>query len=86
MRLEDFPQDIQPHLIPQVGGDLIYRCLGCGAEFSVDELWYTCPACSGVFMIIDRSFEALKKKDGRLWQKIFDYRKMLNIPAVKGIF
>ncbi|MBF0507356.1 MAG: threonine synthase [Deltaproteobacteria bacterium] len=86
MRLEDFPQDIQPHLIPQVGGDLIYRCLGCGAEFSVDELWYTCPACSGVFMIIDRSFDVLKKKDGWLWQKIFDYRKMLNLPAVKGIF
>jgi threonine synthase len=37
-------------------------------------------------LIYDRNFSRLKKIAGELWQQIFDYRKMLNTDALKGIY
>jgi threonine synthase len=37
-------------------------------------------------MIVDKAFDRLKAIPGDLWHRIFDYRKMLNVPAVKGVF
>ena len=39
-----------------------------------------------VLLIFDANFERLKKIPGRIWRNIFDYRKMLTIPALKGIY
>ena len=64
----------------------MYRCLGCGREYGIDELLYTCPDCGQVLLIFDENFERLKKIPGRIWRNIFDYRKMLTIPALKGIY
>jgi len=86
MNLEDFPKDIRPYLIPKPSGELIYRCLGCGEEFDIKRLLYTCPACSQVLLIYDRTFNRLEKIPAKIWQQIFDYRKMVNIPALKGIY
>ena len=47
---------------------------------------YTCPDCAQVLLIYDLNFECLKKIPGEIWRKIFDYRKMLTIPALKGIY
>jgi threonine synthase len=86
MKPEDFPQAIQPHLIPEPSGKLIYRCLGCAAEFGSDRLLYTCPACGQVLLLHDERFDRLKQLPADLWHRIFDYRRMLSVPALKGIY
>lgn len=86
MKLENFPEDVRPFLIPEQDGELIYHCLGCQKEFGIDKLLYICPDCGQVLLIRDRQFERLKKISGDTWRKIFDYRKMLKTPALKGIY
>ncbi len=86
MKLEEFPQDIRGKLIPQPRGGLTYQCLACGAESAIDQLLYTCPHCSQVLLIRDRHFDQLKKTTGPKWRRIFDYRRLLNLPALKGVF
>ncbi|RJR51017.1 MAG: threonine synthase [Desulfobacteraceae bacterium] len=86
MRIHDFPEDIQRHLLPQPGGEMFYRCLGCEKETAIDRLLYTCPECGGVFLLVNKGFKKIKEKGGRMWRRIFDYRRMLNETALKGIF
>ena len=86
MKPHDFPDDIQPFLFPKIEGKFIYQCLGCGRSHRIDELLYTCPECHQVLLLQDLDFERLKGISGTLWHRIFDYRKMLNIPALKGIY
>lgn len=86
MKLENFPKDIQPYIIPKQEGKLLYRCLGCGKEYGIEKLLYICPACGQVLLIYDANFDRLKEIPGKLWHKIFDYRKMLPNPALKGIY
>ena len=86
MKAEDFPRDIRSHLMPSHNGHLIYRCLGCGKEYDIKELLYICPECRQVLLIYDENFDRLKDLSGEQWQRIFDYRKMLNIDALKGIY
>ncbi len=86
MRPEDFPGDIQPYLIPQPSGHMIYRCLGCQAEFGIERLLYTCPECGQVLLLHDDQFDRLKQIPADLWHRIFDYRRMLTLPALKGIY
>jgi threonine synthase len=86
MKIDDFPKDIKPFLIPKLTGTLRYRCLGCGLEHPIEKLLYTCPQCHHVLLLFDKAFEELKSIPGKMWHKIFDYRRMLNIPALKGIY
>ncbi len=81
-----FPEDIKPYIIPKAEGELYYQCLGCSAQYPIDTLLYVCPACREVLLIHDRNAESLKKIPGSIWQKIFDFRRMLKIPALKGIY
>ena len=86
MKAEHFPEDIRDFMIPRVTGQLIYRCLGCQQTFGIEELLYTCPDCEQVLLIYDQSFQRLKQISANIWRRLFDYRKMLNIPALKGIY
>ncbi len=86
MKINDFPESIQPHLLPKPSGDLIYRCLGCNEQHGIDTLLYTCPNCSSVLLIQDQDFDRLKRVPGKLWHQIFDYRRMVSQPALKGIY
>ena len=86
MKLHDFPEDIQPYLIPKLTGDLCYRCLECGQEHPIHHLLYTCPQCGHVLLLHDKAFDRLKSIPGKRWHQIFDYRRMLNDPALKGIY
>jgi threonine synthase len=86
MNPNDFPANIQPHLIPEPSGDLVYRCLGCSAGFDINRLLYTCPDCGQVLLIYDQEMDRLKALPGSVWHQVFDYRRMLTIPALKGIF
>ena len=86
MKTSDFPSDIQEYIIPEPTGELFYKCLGCDAEFSINKPLYVCPDCGQVLLIHDKHAESLKKISGRKWQKIFDFRRALNISAFKGIY
>jgi len=86
MRIHDFPEEIQRHLLPQPGGEMVYRCLGCRKETGIDRLLYTCPDCGGVFLLFNKGFKKIKEKGGRMWRRILDYRRMLNETPLKGIF
>ncbi|MCF8032930.1 MAG: threonine synthase [Desulfarculaceae bacterium] len=86
MRPEDFSPSDQEHLLPSPGGDMAYRCLDCGAEHPISELLYTCPECGEVLLLVDRAFDRLKEIPGDRWRRILDLRRMLNLPALKGIF
>ncbi len=86
MILDIFPDEIKPYIIPEAAGELYYECLGCSAEHPIDRLLYVCPECSEVLLIKDRNERDLQKISGATWQKIFDYRKILKIPALKGIY
>ena len=86
MRITEFPDQIKPHLFPHPSGELIYRCLQCKEFFSIESLLYTCPECKNVLMIEDRQWDRLKQHDGSFWRRLFDYRRMLNVPAMRGIF
>ena len=86
MKIEEFPTDIQSHLIPEARSGLMYRCLGCQGEHPIEKLLYTCPDCGQVLLIFDRNFSRLKEISGNTWRRLFDYRRMLKIPALKGIY
>ncbi len=86
MKIEEFPEDIRPLIIPRPTGELVYRCLGCREEYGIAKLLYTCPKCRQVLLLEDRSFHRLRQIDSATWHRIFDYRKMLSLPALKGIY
>ncbi len=86
MNPDHFPETIRDHLIPEPGGDLYYHCLACRSEHGIASLLYACPRCGHVLLLKDRQFDRLKRIDGGRWQQIFDYRKMLKQPALKGIY
>ncbi len=86
MRIEDFPESIRPHLVPSPSGSLIYRCLGCGSEHGIEQLLYTCPSCGAVLLLYDPDFGRLRSLSASQWHRVFDHRKMLTIPALKGIY
>jgi len=86
VKISEFPEDLRPHLIPEPTGRLVYRCLECGREYGIDELLYTCPNCRGLFLLVDLHEDRLKEQPGSFWRRLFDYRKLLNVPALKGIF
>jgi threonine synthase len=86
MKLDQFPKDLQPFLLPAPDGEMYYRCLGCGGEYAVDHLLYTCPGCGSVLLLEARHVARLEEIDGNQWRRIFDYRRMLNDQPLKGIF
>lgn len=86
MKIADFPETIKPFLLPKQGGELVYECLGCNTCFGIKKLLYTCPDCGQVLLLKDKHFERLSKISGSQWRQIFDFRKMLKIPALKGIY
>jgi len=47
---------------------------------------YTCPRCGQVLLLHDTDVQRFGSISGSLWRNIFDYRSMLKIPALKGIY
>ncbi|MEE4609118.1 MAG: threonine synthase [Desulfobacteraceae bacterium] len=86
MKPEAFSDPWKDMVVPRCAGRLVYRCLGCGERFGIERLLYTCPACRQVLLIEDEDFDRLRAVDGATWRQLFDYRKMLTIPALKGIY
>jgi len=65
---------------------MVYVCLDCGGTHPTDELLYTCPACGGVLLIEDQEFDRLRKIPGPTWRDIFDFRRTVNQPGLRGVF
>jgi len=86
MKPDRFPLEMQPYAIPETGGEYVYQCLACGKQFGIEELLYTCPDCGSVLLIEDTQWDRLKDIPGAKWRSIFDYRAMLNVPTLKGIY
>jgi len=86
MKLNEFPEDIREYLVPRPSGAMFYRCLECTDTFNSDSLLYTCPSCGGILMLHHQSTEDVPPVDGLVWRKVFDYRRMLNMSPLKGIF
>ncbi len=86
MKVKDFPKEIQEYLIPIQSTSMAYRCLGCHKEYDITKLLYTCPDCNEVLLIYDTNFKRYGKVTGETRNKIFDYRKMLPFPQLRGIF
>jgi len=86
MTPDQCPDDIRPFLIPEPAGRMMYECLTCTFVAGIDTLLYTCPECGGVLMLRDTEADRLRDRPADLWHRIFDYRKMLTLPALKGIY
>ena len=86
MKMEEFPPEIKPYLIPTPGGKYIYQCINCDGKYGIENLLYVCPECKSLLMIKDEAWERLRALSGPLWRKLFDYRSMLTMPALKGIY
>ena len=86
MKFNEFPEDIRKYLIPQPSGRMLYRCLECRDEFDIDQLLYTCSSCGGLLMLYHEGEKEIQGRNGDLWRRIFDYRRMLNFNPLKGIF
>ena len=86
MKLDEFPEDIRGYLMPEPSGAMFYRCLGCSSTFDADSLLYTCPSCDGILMLDHQATDEIGHRDGALWRRIFDYRRMLNVSALRGVF
>ena len=86
MDISSFPEDIQEYILPKKSGFYEYHCLNCRKKWDIESLLYTCPECGHVLMIKDQDFDRLKQIPGKLWHKILNYRKLLNIQGIKGIF
>ncbi|MBW1678895.1 MAG: threonine synthase [Deltaproteobacteria bacterium] len=81
-----FPPDAPDDLIPRFRAKMAYECIGCEKTFDIDQFLYTCPHCKSLLRIKNISFSKIQEKPGEYWQKVFDYRKMLNHSPLKGIF
>jgi threonine synthase len=86
MNINEFPDDIRENIIPNPSGSMFYRCLACNREFDIENLLYTCPSCGGILMLYQRASEKIETIDGDAWRKIFDYRRMINLSSLRGIF
>ena len=86
MKIEGFPPEMQPYMIPKPAGKYIYQCIYCKGTYGIERLLYVCPECKSVLMIRDEEWERLRSIPGHLWRRIFDYRSMLNMPSMKGIY
>ncbi|MEW5722667.1 MAG: threonine synthase [Thermodesulfobacteriota bacterium] len=85
MKLEGFPEELRTRLLPAPSGRMVYGCLGCGRDFPADALLYTCPACGSVFLLRDLDEARLAETPGEEWRRLFDHRRMLNHPGLKGV-
>jgi len=73
-------------LLPGHAPEMRYRCVSCGDSFELERLLYTCPKCRSLLRVVDLNFDALKKRSGEEWRRVFDLRRALDVPGLKGIF
>ena len=72
--------------MPEVKGNLVYKCIGCGQSYDIYDFVYTCPECNSLLKIENTRFDELKKTSPDSWKKIFDSRRNTTLPELSGVF
>jgi threonine synthase len=66
------------NIVRAVQYSAVFRCFqGCSGEWAVTEPIYTCPTCGGLLEVV-HDIEALKRRSGASWMKLFDERYRVN--------
>jgi threonine synthase len=86
MNMEHLPDHIRKEILPGHRDRVVYQCIECGKTYALDQFLYTCPKCRKLLRLTDLNFDRLKERSGDRWREIFDYRRLLNMEALKGIF
>ncbi|MDR2459673.1 MAG: threonine synthase [Deltaproteobacteria bacterium] len=86
MRLGKIPEDVRKLIIPMPSGEMVYECLGCGAKFPIQRLYYVCPSCKSLMLLKDLKFDRLIRVGANYWHRLFDHRLMVNHQSVRGVF
>ncbi|RLA89441.1 MAG: threonine synthase [Deltaproteobacteria bacterium] len=86
MNIDDIPVEFKNGLIPSHKPKMVYECIECENIYDIEQFLYTCPKCGGLLRLKDLNFDDLKRIPGKVWQKIFGFRRCLSIDALKGIF
>lgn len=84
--IEALSEDFKKGLLPRHEPEITYECISCGHTSPLDKFLYVCPVCKSLLRLKDNNFDTLKRRPGSEWRHIFNYRKMLDIDALKGIF
>jgi threonine synthase len=82
----NFHPDAPEDLIPLYHAEMSYECIACGKTFDINQFLYTCPHCKSLLKIKNNNFIRLKEKHGEYWRDVFDFRRMLNTPVLRGVF
>ncbi len=72
--------------MPEVQGNLVYKCIGCGQTYDIYEFVYTCPQCGSLLKIENTLFGELLKTPPDTWKQIFDSRRNTTLGELSGIF
>jgi threonine synthase len=72
--------------MPEMRGNLVYRCIACGTPYDIYEFIYTCPRCRSLLKIENIEFDRLRETTPARWREIFDSRRSTNILELSGIF
>lgn len=83
MRIEQVPELIRAYILPEPKGRMYYHCLRCGTNYDISKLLYTCPGCNGVLLL---EHEGQDKIDPSIYKQVLDYRRIVYVPGLKGIF
>jgi threonine synthase len=80
------PPEFRDALLPSPLDPMAYHCLSCGRLSDSGELHYTCPSCGGLLLLKHKDFSRITEKGGDYWRGLFDWRRLSNQQAVKGVF
>lgn len=83
MRPDQVPKPVRSYLIPSPHGEMYYECLSCSGRHDIKKLLYTCPNCGGVLLL---KHEGSLEIGPQAYQQTLDFRKVVDIYALKGIF
>ncbi len=73
-------------ILPDHRSDMVYECIRCSGTHPLDSLLYTCPRCGSLLRIVDRNFEALKRRKSGEWRSVFDLRRSTQASGLQGVF
>lgn len=74
--------DVLPCHAPRMA----YQCIRCGETYDLGQLLYVCPGCGSLLRLVDRNFDALRSREGEQWRRVFDLRRCVDVPGLRGVF
>lgn len=72
--------------IPEMRGELVYRCIACGSRYDIYDFIYTCPHCRSLLKVENTAFERFREIPPQRWIDLFDGRRTTERLELSGIF